>query len=260
MGKYPKCSSCTRPNNTRFKCCSPCRESVRKCLHKRRHATPVCKPGEKYCKQCFHTKPVSHFQKRVNRATGMTAWCDACRDSLKRSQVNPTSKKGECKQVYEAWKASHPCLHCGTTDPQVIEADHLRDKVHRCSGYPWWACHGGPAALTLELEKCQALCRFCHTIKTQEERNTWKQKDRLEKRAIINAEKDKRGKCFHCHRKVTPGTYCGFDFDHLKPKEKLIGVSQLVKKSWSYFDEYAHDEMAKCQLLCKNCHNKKTHY
>ena len=46
------------------------------------------------------------------------------------------------------------------------------------------------------------------------------------------------------------------EFDHLEPEHKSFAISQSVRlnKSW----EEVMSEIAKCQILCANCHKKKT--
>ncbi len=208
------------------------------------------------CKHCKHVRDDSHFKSKVNRRTKPTANCLKCRDSITRSNKNPTTKVGKCREFWRQWKASHSCP-CGITDPRLLEADHLSKKVHKCSDYAWWSCHGGVPAMELELATCQCLCKFCHRLKTKAERKTCTNVTYLAKRAIINAEKLRRGSCLQCQRKVTIDTVCAFDFDH-NPKYQRMRLSQMVKKSWPYFNAHSQDELAGCNLLCCNCHKIKT--
>lgn len=46
------------------------------------------------------------------------------------------------------------------------------------------------------------------------------------------------------------------DFDHLNPETKFEDVSNLVSQGWS--KEKILIEIKKCQVLCANCHRKKT--
>ena len=140
---HERCSQCKRPNGTTFKYCERCRESYRKYNQKRLNATPVCPPGQRYCKQCGHIKPEDQFKSRYCRRQTLTRRCQTCRQTQSRSHVNPTTKYGKCRARWEEWKSKNPCVFCGETDTQLIESDHLRDKVYQCSAAGYWACHGG---------------------------------------------------------------------------------------------------------------------
>ena len=255
---HERCSNCTRPNGTTFRKCERCRESQRKYDRKKSNATPVCPPGQRYCKHCGHIKPEDQFKSIVARRQTLTRNCQTCRQSKARSNVNPTSTKGKCRARWEEWKANNPCVVCDETDTRLIEADHLRDKVHDCSNNRYWSCHGCVPALEKELEKCQSLCCWCHRLKSDRERGTQKQKSILKRRAIINAEKLRRGKCLRCPRRVTLETCCAFDFDHRDASTKVDHVSQLISKSQVFFDQHVYSEMKACDMLCCNCHKKKT--
>ena len=214
------------------------------------------------CKHCKVTREASYFQSKVNRRSKLTTKCSNCRNTERRSTINPTTKNGKCRAYFQKWKSEHPCENCGIRDSRLIEADHQSKfkKVYKCGDYNWWACNGGVEALQAELDKCKPLCRFCHRLKTQAERKKGTNPTTLAKREIINAEKLKRGACQTCERKVTIENACGFDFDHINPETKRIKVAKMVYKSWDYFNAHAKEEMRNCNLLCTNCHKIKTHY
>ena len=85
----------------------------------------------------------------------VTKECDHCRDSDKRSAVNPTTERGKCKAYWEELKKTtfHTCIDCGGT--RCVEADNVVSdadravlfdegnvfvpKHHGLSDYPWWA-------------------------------------------------------------------------------------------------------------------------
>ena len=227
---HKRCSRCKHPNGTTFKSCERCLEKCRKRHKKRFNATPVCTPGQRYCKHCGRIKPEDQFKSRRPRRQTLTKLCQTCRQGQTRSVINPTTAKGKCKARWEEWKEKNPCVVCGETDPQLIEADHLRDKVSHCSNYIYWASHGGVPALERELEKCQSLCRWCHRLKSDREQGTDTRVTKLKRRAIINAEKLRRGKCLRCPRRVTLETCCAFEFDHRDREAKVINLSELVRK------------------------------
>lgn len=255
---HERCSSCKRPNGTKFKCCERCRERQKKRNRKKRNATPLCPLGYRYCKQCGRIHPEDQFKSRYPRQQTLTKTCETCRQEAARSHLNPTTAIGKCRARWEEWKSKNQCVVCGENDPRVLEADHTRDKVHQCSDNRYWSHHGGVPALVKELRKCQSLCIWCHRLKSDRERGTWKQKSILKRRAIINAEKLRRGQCLRCSRRVTMETCCGFDFDHRDATKKVMRLALLVNKSQAFFDQYIDSELKACDLLCCLCHKKVT--
>lgn len=47
------------------------------------------------------------------------------------------------------------------------------------------------------------------------------------------------------------------DFDHLDPSTKTASISKLSK--WRGNKEKLLEEIAKCELVCSNCHRQRTH-
>ena len=108
--------------------------------------------------------------------------CDHCRDSKKRSRVNPNSEPGKCRAYLHELRATEfrACVHCGTTrcielDNVVSDADRavLFDqgkvsvaKHHHLSDYCYWSrpAHGGVEGMRLEKAACEAACRMCHAL------------------------------------------------------------------------------------------------
>lgn len=68
-------------------------------------------------------------------------------------------------------------------------------------------------------------------------------------------EKLERGECFDCKHKVTMDNLLLFDFDHRDPSDKVGNVSKLVYGARHKF----YQEVAKCDLVCGDCHAKRTH-
>ena len=94
------------------------------------------------------------------------------------------------------------------------------------------------------------------------------------KQSFVDTEKLRRGKCLTCPRKVTLETAFAFDFDHRDAATKMIGKDTLAKKQGgvsglvnNHAKRAALDEirdvlvaeMLLCDLLCANCHKRKTH-
>lgn len=72
---------------------------------------------------------------------------------------------------------------------------------------------------------------------------------RLSKRAYLNKVKDKP--CTDCGKKYP--SYV-MDFDHRNPEEKLYDTSRLLRYGW----EALYAELAKCDVVCANCHRLRT--
>lgn len=259
--KNKECSNrtCRRIASGKFKTCDGCRANKRK-AHKKILAPKSCSENEKQCKCCGKVQNKDQFVSSHVRREKLTVHCMTCRAVARRSQVNPTTTTGKCKQAWEEWKTMQTCISCGCNDPRFLEADHHHDKVSDCGDYAYWARHGGVEALKHELTKCVPLCRVCHRIKSKNERGTTTVQSTLAKRKIIDDEKLQRGACLVCKRVVTKESTCGFDFDHIDPPQKVIAISQLVYKSFDYFNAHFQSEVQKCNLLCSNCHHLKTHY
>ena len=93
------------------------------------------------------------------------------------------------------------------------------------------------------------------------------------KQVYVDSEKSRRGTCLHCTRPVTPETVFAFDFDHRDERSKMIGKDTLAgvkggvggivansakRASLENIKDILDAEMAKCDLLCANCHHRKT--
>ncbi len=70
-------------------------------------------------------------------------------------------------------------------------------------------------------------------------------------RELVRQAKDKP--CTDCGVKYP---YYVMDFDHRNGDEKLAGLGQLMKR---HSEASLIDEMAKCDLVCANCHRERTH-
>jgi hypothetical protein len=234
-----------------------------------------------YCSSCRETH---------NKLTGPQK---ACRDFWIELRREACERHGGCMNP--------ECREKGPDAWQVLEADHLEPekKIHKLSGWAWWSCNGGPAAMRAEAAKVQWLCSFCHRLEktstaanrcgdpslmpagkrsgTEEEVRQYDAKHNAKvvypKQKCVDVEKLRRGCCLTCDREVTPATVFAFDFDHRNPETKLIGEGTLAgedggvaglvcnhakRAALDQIRDVLDAEMAKCDLLCRNCHHRKT--
>ena len=262
-------NNCKRTHDTKLKTCPQCLESGRRSKKERRRlAQQKVKKGFQMCKRCLNVKPNTDFESKRHRRKKMTTLCQRCRCTKRKNAKKTSTKVGKCREFWRNWKEEQKCVNCGISYHRLIEADHIRGpKICSVSTYSYWACNGGVDAMRKELEKCVPRCRICHTIKTLERHELKRQKEgrkakttRKRRRNEINTIKLEIGKCDHCSRTVTPESCCAFDFDHKDEEKKIICISNLAYKSKKFYEEHLHSEIAKCQLLCRNCHHLKTHY
>jgi hypothetical protein len=274
----PQLLSCfhkeTAAKDGHYRLCKPCVSSYNKALRieKKKEAEEAEETleadGMKRCAKCYRDFPLTEFKSEHVRRTEPTAWCRPCRNIQAKSQVNPTTKKGECKAFWDQLRKDNHCSieGCEYKDWRLLEADHIipkaikkktREEGHRLSDYAWWACKGGVEAMKEELEKIQWLCIYHHRIKTRNETKRTTIKRILEKQAIINKEKVSVGECLKCGLECKKGEEYLFDWDHSDEKEKVVDISKLVHKSWPDFNKLWSIERPKCNLLCCCCHKLK---
>ncbi len=101
----------------------------------------------------------------------------------------------------------------------------------------------------------RAYCQNC-TNQYQKERikkpnNKWKNNRRIETREFIRKIKDVP--CMDCQIKYH---WFAMDFDHVRGK-KVAAVSVGISKGWS--QERLSEEIAKCDIICSNCHRIRTY-
>lgn len=89
----------------------------------------------------------------------------------------------------------------------------------------------------------QSHCKKCHSKIVSDNRHKKGRKRMAELRIKFGS------KCIHC------GGTGELHFDHIDPSTKEFTISQGVK---DYSFERVLKEAAKCQLLCRACHEHKT--
>jgi len=90
-----------------------------------------------------------------------------------------------------------------------------------------------------------SLCKECFNKFCAER---WKQRK-------IRYIKQFGGKCQSCGLELTDNNYCVFDFHHTDPQEK----EYMWTKLRLFSDSRIQEELAKCILLCANCHRMAHH-
>jgi hypothetical protein len=243
---------------------------------------PFTKRGS-ICRPCHAAWQASYYQRNketINRQK--REWVEVNREHVRtqnraRYEVNREQRKAESRERYVAKREqlkrqvherrarihaqtkphvdaakSRPCQDCGDTFPLVaMDFDHLRDKVASVSAMVS-ACRPLDAILE-EIGKCEVVCACCHRTRTLSRRGAFPYPPG---RLVALIRQLKAGSCTVCG--ISRAPEC-MDFDHRDPAIKSTGIARLQ----NYVDtpknrERLLDEVAKCDLLCANCHRIKT--
>jgi hypothetical protein len=161
-----------------------------------------------------------------------------------------------------------PCQDCGGTfAPWVMDFDHRDPKTKSFALAAGHALLKSREVLLAEIAKCDIVCANCHAIRTY----TWiKSEDVFASRAPgtspnlmrRTAYRRDHGKllaelrtvpCFDCGRTFP---YFVMQFDHRDATNKRYVVAQMVGRVGT---QTILDEVAKCDVLCANCHRERTY-
>jgi len=166
-----------------------------------------------------------------------------------KSQVDARTQQGrlEKKQYIANVKSQHACT-CG-------EDDFVCKDFHHCTGKKEFKISAairlyGLRKIKRELAKCEVLCANCHRKKHKNDNKPiTKNEKRIRNRAFV-LEYRLAHPCIKCNER---DPYC-LDFHHIHGKDIDIrratcdcGLKRL------------QEEIAKCIVLCANCHRKEHH-
>lgn len=107
-------------------------------------------------------------------------------------------------------------------------------------------------------------CKECFNLWRRENRKKCTQPKPLPKgKKVSQNERVQKKKEFHVdYLKSHPCVVCGEDdivvleFNHIDPTTKEYNVSQLLNNNYSI--SLLKKEISKCEVLCANCHKRKT--
>lgn len=155
--------------------------------------------------------------------------------------------KGTAHRAFiDALKKDLPCLDCKQVfSPYVMEYDHVRGSKRFSIGK--MANHKRERVLE-EISKCELVCCNCHRIRSHNRRKPAKTPKLLEFREWVGQRKS--APCSDCKKRFP---HPAMDFDHVKGK-KLAQITDM----WSWGRKKVLTELAKCELVCGNCHRERT--
>jgi hypothetical protein len=142
-------------------------------------------------------------------------------------------------------KSQQECGHCGMQDYRCLDFHH-RDVNSKEFGITY-AVKAGYAEdrIIKEIAKCDVLCANCHTKEHHNEKQIWCRQNITNNVSWLRDFK-KKLKCCDCGI----NDYIVLAFHHIS--EKISTISKMVYGGCSV--SKLLDEIAKCEILCCNCH------
>jgi hypothetical protein len=157
-----------------------------------------------------------------------------------------------------------PCSDCGGTfKPFQMDFDHRDPSAKSFKVMSGRAMLMSTKRVLSEVAKCDVVCVNCHRVRTRDAARSlsrrppstapaqlartrrWKAQAEL-----LNRVRDVP--CMDCGRRFDP---CAMDFDHRDPATKRFTVSRMVGRAPT---SAILAEIAKCDIVCANCHRQRT--
>lgn len=165
-------------------------------------------------------------------------------------QLNRERRQARYAKIRELKEATS-CADCGQGYPYfVLDFDH-RDPATKFLDvslmvkrmFAW-------DKVLAEVAKCDLVCVCCHRLRTYHGDDNYRSRRFIEAKAFIDQAKE-GAPCMDCGRHFKA---CQMDFDHTG--EKKGGVAWLLSKGATL--AAIKSEIAKCDLVCANCHRVRT--
>jgi hypothetical protein len=146
------------------------------------------------------------------------------------------------------------CKRCGTSKP-LDEFYEIRYQTKRgearCRQHTCASCCVKASVKNRKMQWSSKYKAYATNFYSSEAATNRQRACRDRLRALVDSAKS--GACMDCRRKFHP--VC-MDFDHRNPASKTDSVTQLVAKRRKW--EVIAAEIAKCDLVCANCHRIRT--
>jgi len=249
-----------------YPCCKKCKSTARVKYQQTRIALlpeddNICRLYR--CRGCGLLTGIHAFYRSIRR--GSSEFCKKCfkvhrrkvrRNNLDSWHASMKLKRDSIKNLVRLAK-NVPCLDCKRIfKPEQMDFDHVRGlkKFNLSVAY---RKASSVAALYREFEKCDLICANCHRDRTQflQRQSSTSDKVRTIFRLRISEfiRSLKNGKsCVDCQEQHP---YWRLYFDHRE--NKSINIS-LISSRKHWCDKRILQEIAKCDLVCANCHRLRT--
>lgn len=205
--------------------------------------------ADKTCTRCGETKPETEFRINVKATGHRIALCHPC-DVAYRAERWKRADKVAAKTKREKYNARRADLVTqGTIDDPISKVCIECQRDIPIAQFRW---------RNKKLKIRMRLCRDCDVdyraknyAKNPALYMDSNKRNQSKLKVLLNEMKS--GPCVDCKQSYPPYV---MDFDHLDPKTKVVKVSAMIFEGSR---QLLLDEIAKCELVCANCHRIRTH-
>jgi hypothetical protein len=128
----------------------------------------------KVCNHCKIKKPFSEFHRNARRYDNVSKRCKQCASAMAKQTCDKYREKFRAysrewskkrrkglRELVWYYKAAHPCIDCGESDPSVLEFDHVTgEKIGDINGLVRTLRR--ESVILTEMAKCVMRCANCH--------------------------------------------------------------------------------------------------
>lgn len=185
----------------------------------------------KKCTQCEAQKPFGEFHKDAGKKDGRQTVCKEC----------CLGQEQEKRDFQFSKKLGQSCFSCGyNSHPTALCWIHIDPSTRKFQVSS--PSNRSFESILKEIAKCNLECYNCYRFRTNKKDTDW---------SLVLAE-FKQAPCLDCgleyhHRSM--------EFDHRPGETKLSNVSKMRDSP----NEALLEEIAKCDLVCANCHQVRTY-
>lgn len=231
----------------------------------------------KFCPKCNEDKLITEFHKKTKSKDGLQYICISCRKEMNADYYIATPEKDDARHNSRLIRKQlvssriEPLLLAGCTDchkcfpPESMDFDHVTgDKLVSIADLAGSSYSDSELLFLLEeeLKKCEVVCANCHRIRTITRHKNSARRDYFEDKMnskLLSAKKlyvydfvSKHG-CMDCHE----SDMRVLELDHVSG-DKVADLAYMSTGTRTYGLEDVKIEVAKCEVVCVNCHRVRT--
>jgi len=193
---------------------------------------------------------------------------ERAKENKERAKENKNKRREKLRIYIKSFLEKHPCSKCDEADTRCLVFHHSDRKGKEKTISEMVKKVRSLENIQKEMDKCIVLCQNCHNrlhISENEEqiknnrlkklgdvissKRRCKIKMKIKRGEKINQYKTSKG-CCHCFE-----TDCRcLEFHHIEENKKSFDLSKINQLDVS--QKKMEEEIAKCIILCSNCHRK----